>query len=162
MMLHTLIGGNGWRMPTIEEFEELVNYCEMKMVTQNGIKGCLVSNNNNSIFLPAADFRGNGNNTDVGSYCYYWTSTLYLRNTYCAWGFHIGSYLKEPNLLYSSRFYGSNVRAVVNQASVISSISIKKEETIIYDLYGNIQKTLVPGLNIIKSKDVHKKKVLLR
>lgn len=49
---HVKWGGN-WRMPTLEEMEELVKKCSWKLASLNGIKGCKVTGpNGNSIFLP--------------------------------------------------------------------------------------------------------------
>ena len=45
-------GGN-WRMPTIEEINELESECEMVTTSMNGVKGILaIGPNGNSIFLP--------------------------------------------------------------------------------------------------------------
>lgn len=48
--------GNGWRMPTPVEQEELKNNCTWTWITMNGVDGYKVTskNNGNSIFLPAA------------------------------------------------------------------------------------------------------------
>lgn len=69
--------GNGWRMPTLTEFNELLEKCDWQWTSQNGIKGCKVSSrsNGNSIFLPAA---GCGHGDDLynyGSNGNYWSST---------------------------------------------------------------------------------------
>jgi hypothetical protein len=68
--------GNGWRMPTKEEFEELINKCTWVWMS-NGYK--VVGPNGNSIFLPAAGWKGislDGEahfyNEGFGSY---WSST---------------------------------------------------------------------------------------
>lgn len=59
--------GDGWRMPTAEEFAELVNECEWAPETLNGVKGFRVkASNGNSIFLPRT---GNNYSTeDIGKY----------------------------------------------------------------------------------------------
>lgn len=49
------IWGGKWRMPTEEEFNELIFECESEWVVQNGVKGCRFTGNNGScIFMPAA------------------------------------------------------------------------------------------------------------
>lgn len=46
---------NGWRLPTKEEFEELLNDCETKNTVIDGVNGILfIGKNHNEIFLPAA------------------------------------------------------------------------------------------------------------
>ena len=59
--------GGSWRMPTLDDIEELFNNCTWKWTTYNGVDGQLVIGpNGNRIFLPAAgsrygtDFRGRG------------------------------------------------------------------------------------------------------
>ena len=45
--------GDNWRMPTIEECEELIKYCTWEIKYIEGIKGQLITGKNgNSIFLP--------------------------------------------------------------------------------------------------------------
>ena len=65
-----------WRMPTKAEFEELRTKCEWTWTQKNGINGYEVKGpNDNTIFLPAADYR-----SDLllyGEYGQYWSSSLY-------------------------------------------------------------------------------------
>lgn len=62
--------GGSWRMPTVEEFEELFKKCFVKWTTQNGVEGCLITaRNGNSIFLPIKSKSNRGADN-----CYYWTS----------------------------------------------------------------------------------------
>ena len=70
-------GGN-WRMPTMEEFEELYTNTTVTVNTQqNGVNGCLfTAQNGNSLFLPAAGFYTNGFLIEVGK-GFYWSSSLY-------------------------------------------------------------------------------------
>ena len=70
--------GSGWRMPTYQELDDLLNKCDWTWTTQNGVNGCVVWGRGayaaNSIFLPAA---GNGDGTsldDAGSFGLYWSS----------------------------------------------------------------------------------------
>ena len=82
---HVKWGGN-WRMPTYEELKELKEKCKWKWTKQNGHKGYKVTGpNGNSIFLPAAGYRGNSSLKDVGSYGYYWSRTLYESSPNYAW-----------------------------------------------------------------------------
>ena len=69
-------GGN-WRIPTYDEFEELINNCQWVWLTKNGVKGYNIEGpNGNSIFLPAAGYRSGTSFNDVKE-GYYWTSTPY-------------------------------------------------------------------------------------
>ena len=68
--------GDGWRMPTKEEFEELQNRCDWQWMSQGGHYGCKVTGpNGNSIFLPAAGWRLGALLHHAGSLGYYWGST---------------------------------------------------------------------------------------
>ena len=112
-------GGN-WRMPTIEELQELVNNCTWIWTTQNGVNGCLVTSkkNGNSIFLPAAGFNGFGY-SGLGLYSedsngYYWSSSLVTDRPERAR--HLYFYRYEVdwwNYYRSSRYDGLSVRPVL-------------------------------------------------
>ena len=64
--------GLAWRMPSIEQCEELINsnYTTTEWTTQNGVNGRKITSktNGNSIFLPAAGYRGNSSLNTAGSY----------------------------------------------------------------------------------------------
>ena len=69
--------GSPWRMPTYEEFKELLGNCTYTWTTQDGVNGLEVKSkkNGNSIFLPAAGYNISGL-TDAGSLGWYWSSSL--------------------------------------------------------------------------------------
>jgi hypothetical protein len=74
--------GGDWRMPTIEDYYELVNNCDCEWTTQNGVNGLKVTSRKDSslsIFLPAAGFRHDKNLEDFGSRGHYWLSSLETR-----------------------------------------------------------------------------------
>ena len=69
--------GGTWRMPTIEEIQELIDNCTWTWKALNNINGYEVrSTNGNSIFLPAAGYYDEGNLSSVGIIGLYWSSTL--------------------------------------------------------------------------------------
>ena len=73
---HVALGGN-WRMPTYEEWTELVKNCTWTWTTLNGVNGYEVkAANGNSIFLPAAGWREYSNLNYAGNSGSYWTSSL--------------------------------------------------------------------------------------
>ena len=55
--------GPQWRIPSIEEFQELIDSCNWALVDSGRVKGYLVTSkkNGNNIFLPTAGFSMNGN-----------------------------------------------------------------------------------------------------
>lgn len=73
----TALLGDGWRMPTYADVNELKNNCTSEWTTFNGVYGRKYTSkvNGNSIFLPAAGYRWEGDLFDTGKYGDYWTST---------------------------------------------------------------------------------------
>lgn len=108
--------GGDWRMPTKDEFTELLNNCTWTWITLNGVKGYRVTSNKSgytdrSIFLPTAGYRFDWYLSYVGSYGRYWSSSLYTYYpTFRAWivGFDSGHYGTDCY----DRHYGLSVRPV--------------------------------------------------
>ncbi len=73
--------GNGWRMPTKAEMEELITKCSWKWTTVNGVKGYKITSKlneqQNSIFLPAVGGYSGYSETLLSGTSGYWTSTIY-------------------------------------------------------------------------------------
>ena len=103
--------GSAWRMPTKEEFEELIDNCTVTWITQNGVNGTLFTGpNDNSIFLPAAGRRSDSELYSAGSYGLYWSSSLYTGSTYHAWRLYFNSGIYFVNNY--RRYCGFTVRPV--------------------------------------------------
>lgn len=69
--------GGSWRMPTFEEFQELIDCCTWEWVFVNDVMGCeLTGPNGNSIFFPNAGYLGEKSFHNRGFRGYYWTSSL--------------------------------------------------------------------------------------
>ena len=72
--------GSGWRMPSKTQFDELINssYTTTTWTTQNGVYGRKITSksNGNSLFLPAAGYRGDTSLSNAGSVGYYRSRTL--------------------------------------------------------------------------------------
>ena len=99
--------GNGWRMPTQTEWQELLDNTTSTLTTQNGVYGRLfTASNGNSIFLPAAGWRVNSSLDYAGSYGYYWSSSL--SDDFDAWHFFLYNYSVGSN----PRYLGLTVRPV--------------------------------------------------
>ena len=71
-------------VPTIEQFYELINssYTTSTWTTVNGVNGYKITSksNGNSIFLPAAGYRGGTSLLYAGSQGYYWSRTPDTKN----------------------------------------------------------------------------------
>ena len=105
--------GSGWCMPTRAQCQELYqNTTLTTWTTQNGVYGWLfTASNGNSLFLPAAGYRYNGNLYYAGSYVFSWSSSLYVGDPGYAWS------LLRCDSSYSMsesdyRDYGHSVRPV--------------------------------------------------
>ena len=110
-----ILGGN-WRMPTYDEWNELVKKCTWTWTTLNGVKGKKITSNQPGytdkwIFLPAAGQWRGTSLSSVGSYCYYWTSSLYTYSPYCAYPTNI--YGSSDYGHVADRCYGHSVRPVL-------------------------------------------------
>ena len=105
--------GGTWHMPTKAEQDELRNNCTWTWTTENGVNGYKVTSktNGNSIFLPAAGNRSGTSVDNVGTYGYYWSSSLYESNPHSAYNlsFYSGSVYWRSSY---NRFCGHTVRAV--------------------------------------------------
>ncbi len=107
--------GGAWRMPTIEEFNELINNCTWTWATLNGVNGYKVTSkaegNTNYIFLPAAGYRGDWSFGSVGSSGYYWSSSLGSDGPGSTWNLYFYSGYRTTNYC-SNRCCGLSVRPV--------------------------------------------------
>ena len=115
--------GKGWRMPTKEEFEELVTYCSFPQYEKlNGRLGQKFTNHKNgrSFFLPATGHKENGSKHLEANGCgNYWTSTP-QEGTYKngAHEYHFGAALGEMG--QGERSSGFAVRAVIDNDAMIN------------------------------------------
>ena len=109
--------GDGWRMPTEEEFEELYNNTTVTWTTRNGVNGRLfTSSNGNSLFLPAAGRRYDDEFEVVGDWGNYWSRSLITYAPTNVWYFFFNSFSYDT---YSfSRDYGLPVRPVRNSCHI--------------------------------------------
>ena len=95
-----------WRMPTKEQFDELLKYCEWKW-DGKGYK--VIGKNGNSIYIPAAGYRYEKLEGE-GQGGLYWSSSLREGYTDLAWSLYFSSVNRYTR--YDSRHYGFPVRAV--------------------------------------------------
>ena len=100
-----------WRMPTLDEMQELFDECTWEWTSVNGVNGRKVTGpNGNSIFLPAAGYRNGTSLYGAGSAGYYWAAMPYdISNR----GYNLlfdSDYYSLIGLLL--RYYGQSVRPV--------------------------------------------------
>ena len=105
--------GNNWRMPTKDDFQELINNCTWSWITQNGVNGIeFTSSNGNRIFLPAAGYGSGSTLYEFGSAGFYWSSTSYdIYNSFPLLFNHNGCSVTD----YMSREYSLSIRLVFSE-----------------------------------------------
>lgn len=110
--------GGGWRMPTVDEYEELMDpaKCEWEWTTKDSVNGYKVTGKKtgNSIFLPITGFRFYEGVQFRATKGIYWTSTLYTGNPNKAWclEFDFSNVEVSFGKLSANRFSGRCIRAV--------------------------------------------------
>ncbi len=134
--------GSGWRMPTIEQLDELTNsdYTTSESTTVNGVYGRKITSKvsgyvGNFIFLPAAGFRymwpssyGGSSPTDpslynAGSSGYFWSRTLFASDPDHARGLGFVSSIVDAHGRRSNGLSVRPVRVVPTAADIALSPS---------------------------------------
>lgn len=120
----TAMLGGKWRMPTPEEYKELIEKCRWSWRKINGIGGYnIIGKNGNSIFLPAAGYYNENENNSIDDYGRYWANSIESEEddeNGVTLRFYSPSPEKEedsdtnPSYYMSSRsrFYGQSIRPV--------------------------------------------------
>lgn len=106
--------GDGWRMPTGAEMEELKNNCDWYKTIENGIHGYKVASKTNSkyIFLPCAGTIGRNGLSLVGEEGFYWSSSLDQGSNGSTYANRITIYPSSVEFNSSRRFSAFTIRPV--------------------------------------------------
>lgn len=115
--------GKGWRMPTQEEFAELLEYCPFPQYEKlNGRWGQKFTHykNGRSIFLPATGLKERGSKHEEADGCgNYWTSTPYKdSHMNGAHEYHFGAAMGEMG--QGERSSGFGIRPVIDNDAMIT------------------------------------------
>lgn len=115
--------GGSWRMPTLSEYEELVNNCSWSYITHNGVEGYRAFSriNGNSIFFPISL---NSDSIIVD----YWSSTLYEDYPFAA---YILRNYNNSGIGAIQRYITGSVRAVYS-----ATANIPTTTTLTFDANG--------------------------
>lgn len=79
----SVVFGNGWRMPTSNEWDELKSSSNtskewVENYNDTGVKGCLFTSliNGNTLFIPASGYYAESRVGSIGGHAYLWTSSI--------------------------------------------------------------------------------------
>ncbi|MBR5982206.1 MAG: InlB B-repeat-containing protein [Bacteroidales bacterium] len=107
----TVNWGEGWRMPTKEEYEELMNNCILEWTTINEVSGGQFTGpNGNTIFLPASG-RIDENGLRGNNQGYYFSQSLNTYSPDCVWDLYIHPSASDFNA-DARRYMGRVLRPV--------------------------------------------------
>lgn len=113
--------GKNWRVPSSEQFEELVDsrYTKLEWCDVHTVKGIKITSltNGNSLFLPASGFLSTDIIFNANKYGYYWARNLSSLGFREAYSLHISQFDIERNIIgkenqFGTRYYGQNIRPV--------------------------------------------------
>ena len=106
--------GGDWRMPTRQEFNDLISKCDWVWTLTNGVNGYIVRGKGDyssvSIFLPCA---GSGYGTSLyhaGSYGFYWSSVPVSEDGFDDISYCLYFYSSYHNTIGATRDGGQSVR----------------------------------------------------
>lgn len=113
----TVKSGGIWRIPTKDEWQELIDNCDCTWTdnyNNTNVAGCIVvsKKSTNSIFLPASGYYLNSDL--VSNVCDYTTSDiLYSMNTVSgAYSYYFSKNSTKPELPLEPRYYGKPIRPI--------------------------------------------------
>ena len=112
--------GGSWRMPTTEEFQALGTATTSAWTTDyqgSGVSGLVLTDKTDSskvLFFPAAGYCYNGSVRNVGSYGYYWSSSVYSSGVQYAYFLYFHSSYVDWQNDYN-RYNGFAVRGVLGE-----------------------------------------------
>lgn len=105
------ICGEGWHMPTLADFNELIDCCNWIWTEHNGVEGYEIRSkkSKNSIFMPAAGYCRDSKVDFAGSDGGYWSATV-AQDSDRANSFDFLSGMKK--IFLSNRYNGRTIRPV--------------------------------------------------
>lgn len=121
----TVNWGNDWCMPTVDQWQELVENTECVWEPRNGVDGRLfTAQNGASLFLPAAGFRWDDEIHYTGNGCgNYWSSSLSTEKSGAT---------DDPNVAFNLRFYsGDNLDVLTEYRG--SGLSVRPVRSVSQD-----------------------------
>ncbi len=118
--------GGKWRMPTYNEWDELLRNSTWTWVEQNGVKGVRVrsTKNGNCIFLPTTGYKVgadlNYKDVNIG----FWSGSLSKNGSYMSYGVSIENPNNTASFYGFNRYNGYPIRAVMDNAITPPAVDI--------------------------------------
>lgn len=106
--------GGEWRMPTVKEFNELLDNCQKEWTQENGVNGYKFTStiNNASIFLPAAGYRYISSLTEDNNLGNYWSRELSQEADHVGYGMQLNFDGSKVYVKENYRYLGLTIRPV--------------------------------------------------
>lgn len=130
--------GGRWRMPTLDNFRELVDECVMTWCTLgNRRRAILVTGpNGNKIVLPVVGYYKDDEIRDDRFQAYYWTNTLYKDNPERAWAIFFGEEDDSKVSVFNridprERFQGLCVRPVFHPKEEVEDENPQEKKKVV-------------------------------
>ena len=110
----TALMGAGWRLPTGDEYEELLDNCDWSITTQNGDKIVTATSRKNgaSIDFYLTGLKNGDSSKESGTYGFLWSSERVEDTPSTAYILELDTKNNKVSIKTGDRFLGLNVRGV--------------------------------------------------
>ncbi len=144
----SVVLGDGWRMPTAEDWTELMENCDWIWTTYNNVPGFRVnslkaSDSNKRIFLPAAGYRYGVKLNDLYTVGHYWSSYRHIDDRAVYFNF---SYRNVIGNNGTERCGGLSIRPVYGDRIHPGAVSLSNTSLSLYVGYSEqLTATVLPN-----------------
>ncbi len=123
-----VLWGGLWRVPTLEQWKELLSYCRWSWALVNGQYGYRISANGTGIFLPAAGYFRNDIHYEDNISGFYWARGTSASDSLMAYGL----YLDDSDYLwgYRYRYTGRNIRPVLQPSDLLRRFDVNGDDCV--------------------------------
>ncbi len=121
-----MIWGGKWRMPTYNEWDELLRNSTWTWVEQNGVKGVRVrsTKNGNCIFLPTTGYKVGTDLNYKDDIVGFWSGSLSKNGSYMSYGVSVENPNNTASFYGFNRYNGYPIRAVMDNAITPPAVDI--------------------------------------
>ena len=118
--------GGKWRMPTYNEWDELLRNSTWTWVEQNGVKGVRVrsTKNGNCIFLPTTGYKVGADLNYKDDIVGFWSGSLSKNGSYMSYGVSVESPNNTASFYGFNRYNGYPIRAVMDNAITPPAVDV--------------------------------------